>query len=144
MDKIPALFLPLNYCVDCGLPSAPNAYQCKECSVFSLPTEYQHDHPYYCVYCRSRLDRYNDFNLDGSFKSDHFFCLGCDFAATTRRFDQRGYTDRAMLYLEKSLGNPRLPLHIRQAYERQRAAFLDGRGIYIEELPLLSLTGPMD
>jgi hypothetical protein len=131
----PTLFLPLNYCVHCGDAAAPQVYQCQRCYVdeLSLPTEYQSDHPYYCVYCKNRLDRYNDFNLDGSFKSDHYFCQGCDFVATTRHYDRRGYNERSIVYLEKALGNHLLPLHIRQAYERQHTAFVEGHGIYMEE-----------
>ncbi len=143
--EIPKLFLPLNYCVQCGDCAAPMIYQCARCYAddLSMPTEYQSDHPYFCVYCRARLDRYNDFNLDGSFKSDHFFCQGCDFVATTQatnrhNFDRRGYSEKTLNWLEKALKNKFLPLHIRQAYERQQAAFLDGRGIYIDDVPMIA------
>lgn len=113
--------LQINYCVICKESAGTELYLCDKCSTdgAELPVQYRFDHAYYCVHCSKVLDRYYDFYYDGTFKSEDYRCIGCDTVAQWPNFDHRKHTDWALRYKVAMLKTGDLPIHVRQAYERQ-------------------------
>jgi hypothetical protein len=126
--------LAFNYCVFDGSCSETEPLVCPSCfeDHRELPTAYRHDHSYYCSYCAKRLDRYYDFHADGSFKSEDYRCIGCDAVAENKRFDQRKWSEQGLRYINAMLETDDLPIHIRQAYERNRRAMLSNPNLSID------------
>jgi hypothetical protein len=120
------LKLQYNYCVICGVHTGTEPYLCNHCVEDNAepPVQYRFDQAYHCTYCGKTLDRYYDFFVDGTFKSEDYRCIGCDAVAERQHFDHRKYQDSAIRYMNAMTESPETPGHVRQAYERQRRTML--------------------
>jgi hypothetical protein len=120
--------LTQNYCVNCGnVLKFGDQHLCRHCNekFVYLPSLYSSEHDFYCTYCKARLDRYFDFNVDGSFKSDDYFCIGCSFVHEwPDGFDtQREVEPEAFSYIYQHAHE--VPMHVLQAWVRQNDFFIN-------------------
>jgi hypothetical protein len=115
--------LACNYCVNCGERTDHESHLCRICdeNMVLIPTLYSNIQTYYCSYCGCSLDRYFDFEVDGTFSDDDFQCRGCRWI--TPEFDkQRSALPEMFHFINKNSG--RVPYHVGMAWERQYNSFI--------------------
>jgi predicted amidophosphoribosyltransferase len=128
-------FLQNNYCVACGERSSNGSLQCLPCTM-PLPKSYSLTTLYHCSHCGLPLLLPHDFvvydflgtqrNAANEFLWCSYHCLTCHLIARSATIDKRAYRPQALPYLEKTLQERSLPIHVLQAYERQLHAIRNG------------------